>query len=163
MNNQDFTTTILVDQTSRQAFDAITNVRGWWSEEIDGGTAELNDVFLYHYKDVHICKVKLEEVVPEEKVTWRVLNNYFSFVEDKTEWTDTRITFDIFREDNKTAVRFTHWGLVPDYECYHVCFDAWSNYVNNSLRSLITTGKGTPNPKEGEGFNAQIVEKWKLK
>jgi hypothetical protein len=40
--------------------------------------------------------------------------------------------------------------------------DAWTNYIKNSLRSLITTGKGQPNPKEGDGFNAEIVKKWKL-
>ncbi len=29
MATSDFTTTILVDQTPREVFDAITNVRGW--------------------------------------------------------------------------------------------------------------------------------------
>jgi len=28
---------------------------------------------------------------------------------------------------------------------------------------LITAGEGQPNPKEKDGFNAEIVEKWKLK
>ncbi|MGI8951554.1 MAG: hypothetical protein ACR2FN_08215 [Chitinophagaceae bacterium] len=40
---------------------------------------------------------------------------------------------------------FTHAGLTPQYECYDICRDSWSNYIQNSLRSLITTGKGQPN------------------
>jgi uncharacterized protein YndB with AHSA1/START domain len=162
MNNQSFTTTLLVDQSPEQVFDAITNVRGWWSEEIEGGTAKLNDEFLYHYKDVHIAKMKLTEVVPGKKVVWHVLDNYFNFIEDKTEWKDTKIIFDISEKHGKTQLQFTHEGLVPEYECYEICEDGWSNYIKNSLRKLITTGKGEPNPKEG-GFNGELLKKWKTK
>ncbi|MDE3144182.1 MAG: SRPBCC domain-containing protein [Bacteroidota bacterium] len=162
MKTADFTTTLLVDQTPKATFDAINNVRGWWSEEIEGGTDKLHDVFLYHYKDIHVCKMKLIEVVPDKKVVWHVLDNHFSFTKDKTEWKDTIISFEISEKDNKTQLRFTHVGLVPEYECYDVCHDGWSNYINNSLRNLILTGKGQPNPKEGDGFNFQLAEKWKL-
>ena len=161
MNTSDFTTTLLVDQTPQEAFDAINNVRGWWSEEIDGSTEKLNDEFLYHYKDVHISKMKLVEVDPRKKIVWLVMDNYFSFTKDKSEWKGTKIIFDISEKDGKTQLQFTHQGLVPAYECYEVCHDAWSNYIKTSLRSLITTGKGQPNPKEG-GLNARLVEKWNL-
>jgi predicted phosphohydrolase len=148
MTTTDFTTTLLVDQTPKEAFNAINNVRGWWSQEIDGGTDKLNDEFIYHYKDVHNCKMKLTEVIPDKKVVWLVMDNYFNFTKDKSEWKGTEISFEISEKDNKTQIRFTHLGLVPEYECYNICFDAWSNYINNSLRSLITTGKGQPNQKE---------------
>ena len=161
MNTSDFTTTLLVDQTPQEVFDAINNVRGWWSEEIDGSTEKLNDEFLYHYKDVHISKMKLVEVDPRKKIVWLVMDNYFSFTKDKSEWKGTKIIFDISEKDGKTQLQFTHQGLVPAYECYEVCHDAWSNYIKTSLRSLITTGKGQPNPKEG-GLNARLVEKWNL-
>jgi hypothetical protein len=145
MNTPDFTTAILVDQTPAAAFDAINNVRGWWSEEIEGSTDKLNDEFDYHYEDVHRCKMKLIEVTPNEKVVWLVLENYFKFTKDKSEWTGTKIIFEIDERDKKTQIRFTHLGLVPEYECYGICRDAWSNYIQNSLRNLITTGKGQPN------------------
>jgi hypothetical protein len=35
--------------------------------------------------------------------------------------------------------------LVPQFECYDSCSDAWGGYVKGSLRSLITKGKGWPN------------------
>lgn len=145
MNMPDFTTTVLVDHTPSAAFNAINNVRGWWSEEIEGDTDKLNAEFNYHYEDVHRCKMKIIELIPNEKVVWLVLDNYFKFTKDKTEWKGTKIIFDILKKDNKTQIRFTHQGLVPEYECYEVCRGAWSNYINNSLYSLITTDKGQPN------------------
>ena len=147
MNTSDFTTTILVDKTPKEAFDAINNVRGWWSERVEGGTNQLNDEFTYQRWDVHKCTMKLIEVVQDKKVVWLVMDNYFNFTKDQTEWTGTKIEFEISEKENQTEVHFTHWGLVPSFECFDICFDAWSGYINNSLHSLITTGKGQPNPK----------------
>ena len=103
MSTQDFTTTILVDQTPKEVFNAINNVRGWWSEEIEGSTDKLNTEFNYHFEDVHRAKIKIIEFIPNEKVVWHVLENYFKFTKDKSEWTDTKIVFEISKKDNKTA------------------------------------------------------------
>lgn len=158
MATNNFTTSFEVDQSPAEVFNAVTNVRGWWSEDIEGNTAKLNDEFDYHYKDAHRAKMKLIEVVPEKKVVWQVLSNYFDFTNDKNEWTGNKIIFEITRNDNKTRLQFTQEGLTPAYECYNICHDAWSNYIKNSLRSLITTGKGQPNPKEG-GYNEEVLKK----
>jgi Activator of Hsp90 ATPase homolog 1-like protein len=148
MKTTDFTTTIMVDQTPKQVFDAISNPRRWWSEEIEGSTDKLNDVFDYHFRDIHISKMKLVEVVPEKKVVWLVLGNYFNFIKDQSEWKGTKIIFEISGQDNKTKLQFTHQGLVPDYECFDICKNAWTEYIRESLYNLITTGKGKPNNRE---------------
>ena len=162
MENQDFTATILVNQTPKQAIDAITNLRGWWSEEIQGGTEKLNDEFIYHFQDVHYCKMKMIELVPDKRVVWLVLDNYFKFTDDQSEWINTKVIFDISQKDGQTEIKFTHEGLVPEHECYNICHDAWTGYIKDSLYGLITTGKGKPNSKEDETFNSQLAEKWKL-
>jgi len=161
MTTTDFNTTLLVDQTPKEVFNAVNNVREWWSEEIEGDTNQLNAEFLYHYKDVHICKMKIVEFIPGKKVVWLVLDNYFNFTKDESEWKRTKIIFDIAEKEGKTRLHFTHEGLVPQYECYEVCEDAWTSYIQGSLKNLITTGKGRPNAKEG-GLNAELIEKWKL-
>ena len=162
MSTPDFNTTLLVDQTPKQAFNAITDVRGWWSENIEGGTDKLNDEYIYHYQDIHYCKIKLIEVVPDQKVVWLVLDNYFKFTKDKNEWTGTKIVFDISQKDGQTAATFTHEGLVPEYECFEICREAWTNYIKYSLYNLITIGEGEPSGKDHDDFDVQMVEKWKL-
>ena len=162
MKTTDFTTTFLVDQTPKEAFDAINNPRGWWSENIEGGTDKLNDEYIYHYKDIHYCKIKVIELVPDQKVVWLVLDNYFKFTEDKSEWKGTKIVFDISQKGNQTEIGFAHEGLVPQYECYEICREAWTNYIHDSLRNLITIGKGQPTAKEDEALEVKLVEKWKL-
>jgi hypothetical protein len=148
MKTPDFTTGFSVDQTPNEVFNAVNNVRGWWSERIDGGTDQLNDEFTYQRWELHKCTMKLIEVVPDKKVVWLVLDNYFSFTKDQTEWVDTKIEFEISEKDGKTQLNFTHRGLIPAYECYDICFDAWTSYIKSSLQDLITTGKGQPNPRE---------------
>jgi hypothetical protein len=148
MKTQDFSITVTVDQSPKVVFDAINNVSGWWSEEVQGNSQKLNDEFTYHYRDVHSCRMKLIEVIPEKKVVWLVLENDFNFTTDKTEWVGTKVIFEISRQDNKTQIHFTHEGLVPAYECYDACVNGWTRYLQGSLVDLIKTGKGQPNPKE---------------
>jgi hypothetical protein len=145
MKTKDFTTAIVVDHAPKQAFDAINNVRGWWSEEVEGDTDKLNAIFHYHFEDIHRAIIKITEFVPNKKIVWHVVGNYFKFTEDKTEWTGTKIVFEISEKNNKTEVRMTHVGLVPEYECFEVCQDSWTSYIQGSLHNLITKGKGNPN------------------
>jgi hypothetical protein len=148
MKKQDFTTTFSVGQSPQEVFDAINNVRGWWSEEIGGSTDKLGAEFKFHHKDVHRSTQKITEFVPAKKVVWHISEAQLNFVKNKTEWTGTDVVFEITRKGKKTELRFTHVGLVPAFECYGDCSGAWGFYINDSLRSLITTGKGQPARKE---------------
>jgi hypothetical protein len=160
MDNNNFTTTIIVDQSPQQVFNAINNPRAWWSEEIEGNTNQLNDQFNYHFEDIHRCKIEITQLIPDQKVVWLVLDNYFKpgifeeashpspgieLMNDKAEWVDTKIVFEIEEKENKTQLRFTHLGLTPQYECFEVCSNGWTHYIRQSLFKLITTGKGLPN------------------
>ena len=142
MKTSDFTTTISVDQTPQEAFEAINNVRDWWPGEIEGNTTKLNGEFSYRYKKMHYSNQKLVEVIPGKKVIWLVTESSLNFVENKSEWTGTKIIFEISEKGNKTQVRFTHQGLVPQFECFDACSNAWTDIIRDGLRALITTGKG---------------------
>jgi len=144
MKKPDFTTAFLVDQSPEEVFDAVRNVRGWWSEAIEGATDRVGGKFKYRHADLHRSTQKITELVPGRKVAWRVLDSELSFVRDGAEWKGTDIVFDIARKGAKTEVRLTHRGLVPALECFEACSGGWAFYFSDSLRRLITTGKGQP-------------------
>jgi hypothetical protein len=77
-------------------------------------------------------------------------DSQLNFLKDKQEWTNTRISFELSNVGNKTQIRFTHFGLVPNYECYDACSDAWTDYLQDSLMPLINSGKGQPSKKENQ-------------
>lgn len=154
MTGPDFTTAFSVDQSPKEAYAAIINPRGWWSEEITGGTEKVGDEFNYHYQEFHRCKIRLTESVPGQKVSWLVVENYFSFA-DSAEWTNTTISFDISEKDGKTHVLFTHHGLNPDFECYNACSEGWGNYIGGSLKEMIEKGEGAPNADDKARTSAE--------
>jgi hypothetical protein len=114
MEKQDFTATISLDQTPEEALNAIRNIRGWWSENIEGNTDKLGDEFTYRYQDVHYCKMKLVEVIPGKKLVWLVLDNFFNFIEDNSEWKGTKVIFEVSKTGDKTEIHSTHqWFSSP--------------------------------------------------
>ncbi len=144
MKSQNFHTSFTVDQSPDEVFQAINNVAGWWSGEVDGPTDRLGAEFTYRYKDMHLSTQRVTEFVPGKKVVWHVTNAELTFVKDKSEWIGTDIVFEIEKKGGKTELRFTHVGLVPSFECYGGCSGAWGALVEGNLQKRITTGKNQP-------------------
>src|SRR5260221_12141165 len=148
MKTQHYTTKITVNATSQVAFKSINSVTKWWTENLEGRSQKLNDEFSVRFGEVHVSTQKLIEFIPNKKVVWLVTDSNLNFIKDRQEWTNTKISFEISEKDSKTQIHFTHLGLAPK-ECFDACSNAWSEYVHQSLLSLINTGKGQPTPKEG--------------
>ena len=142
------TWTFQVDESPQRVYEAINDVRGWWSGQITGPTDDLGAEFSYWVSGVHYVKFRITELVPGRKISWLALDSWLAFPDDKEEWTGTTVTFDVTEVDGRTEVRFTHHGLAAEVECYDVCWVAWGGYITGSLRDLITTGTGRPNSIE---------------
>jgi hypothetical protein len=146
MQKAGYTTTFLVEETPTAVFDAINNVPGWWSGQVDGDTDRLGAEFTYEVPGAHRSKQQITTFTPGKQIVWRVVDAHLSFVSNKGDWTGTEIVFDISETGGKTQVRFTHSGLVPAFECYNGCSSAWAMLVNGNLRRLIATGQTQPSP-----------------
>lgn len=144
MNKQDYTASIAVNATPQEVFKKINSVTKWWTEDLNGSSQQLNDEFTVRFGDVHVSKQKLVEVIPDKKVVWLVTGSKLNFIEDESEWTGTKISFELSNDDGKTQIHFTHIGLVPEVECYIDCTRGWDHYIKGSLFKLLTDGKGSP-------------------
>ena len=145
MEQKNISATLLFDQAPEDVFNAITNVRAWWSgyhsEEIMGETGKLNDEFTFRAAGgVHCSKQKLVEVISGRRIVWLVTDSELSFLKNKNEWTGTKVIFDISKKGHRTQLVFTHEGLTPEAECYDSCSPAWTQYLQNKLQPLIANG-----------------------
>jgi uncharacterized protein YndB with AHSA1/START domain len=140
MNDASYTTTIEVDRTPEEVFDAVVDVRSWWFGDIEGPTDRLGADFTYSVPGIHWNAMRITELEPGRAVAWLVTDSRLEFTDVKDEWTGTTIRFDIEPVGDRTRLRFTHDGLVPEYECFTDCSNAWGSFVRGSLVSRIESG-----------------------
>ncbi len=141
-----YSTSYVVDQSPQDVFAAIVDVAAWWTGEIEGSAEDVGDEFTYRHPPQHYSRQRVIDLQPGRRVAWLVTDSELGFVSEPAEWTGSEIVFEIVPAGPGAELRFTHVGLVPDVECYGACSAGWLHYVGASLRSLITTGKGLPDP-----------------
>lgn len=149
MSNDSWTNEIVVPNSPEEVYDAVTKVREWWSEGVEGRTTDVGDEFTFTDFDDLQCRFRITEATPGRKVVWRVLDSQLSFVEDQHEWTGTEVSFEMTPTPDGTSLRFTHHGLRPTVECYGACSRGWDFYMNRSLKDFITDGRPQPITKPG--------------
>ena len=146
---EDLAISITTAATAERAFEAISDVSGWWGR-ITGTTSAVGDEFVYVVPGLHYSGFRVVELERPRRISWLVTGSYLDFVGDKQEWNGTTVEFDIAEEAAGTRVTFLHRGLQPAEECYEACANAWSTYIRSSLKSFIETGRGRPNSFEGD-------------
>lgn len=139
---ESYTTTIETEKSPHEVFSCIKEVPKWWSKDFEGNSKQLSDEFIIHHPNAHYSKQKLVEVIPNKKIVWLVTDSTLHWLHnDKLEWTNTKMVFEINTKGNKTILHFTHEGLVPEKECYPRCEQGWTMIINNWLFKFINEGK----------------------
>lgn len=141
---ESFTATIEVSKSPQDIFKILTtDVSKWWGgKDLSGSHTQLNDEFIVHHRGVHYTKQKLIEVIPDKKVVWLVTEGTLHWLKNnKQEWTNTKMIFEIDVHNGKTILHFMHYGLVPSKECFETCEKGWSLVIKDWLFHYITEGK----------------------
>lgn len=126
-------------------FNAINDVRAWWSEDFAGASAKPGDEFDVNFSDIHYSKQRITVMEQNRKVDWLIMARKLTFLENMSEWNGTTVSFNIDETGGKTRLTFIHYGLVPEAECYTNCSKGWTYYLEQSLVPLIRSGAGAPN------------------
>lgn len=146
--HENLTLTYTVQKSPQEVFEAIRDVRSWWSLGIRGPTAEVGDAFDYRHQELHTSRQQVIASVPGRTIAWRVLDAHLSFAKKPDAWKGTVIRFELEPiaegTHSGTQIRFTHEGLGPSCDCYEACEKGWGLYVGQSLRARILEGRGLP-------------------
>lgn len=145
MSDTSFTTTLRLARPVDEVFEAIIDPRAWWSTTIHGDAGRVGAGIAFDSPGHHLWRFRVAEATRPTRVRWHVTDDSSTdFVADRTEWNGTELRFELTPNGDGTELRFTHAGLVPQFECFEACSTGWTGYIQQSLRALITTGHGQP-------------------
>jgi len=123
-----------------ETFKALTEqprLAGWWTTDTQG-SFEVGGVIAFRFADRGFIDMKVIELDPGKRVVWQV-------VDGPGGWIGSKVSFDLKPENGYTEVFFKHAGWKEQGEFMHHCSTKWAVFVM-SLKSLLETGKGTPDP-----------------
>jgi hypothetical protein len=147
-----FSTKFTTRLSPAEVINGITHVNGWWATNVTGNTKNLDDIFTVRFGKT-FSTIKVIEVVRDKKLVWLVTDCDLPLFQNPKDWLNTKLLWELNRDENETEVKFTHEGLTPGKSCYEDCNKGWTYYICESLRKLITDGKGMP----GTGIFAYII------
>jgi hypothetical protein len=138
----DFNSRISAKISAIEAIKRISHVPVWWGITFSGHSEKQNDQFVVKMGGDSFFDFTVEELIPDKKVLWLVTDCNMPWYSDKKEWAGTRLIFELSENNGITSLNFTHEGLTPDVACYKDCETGWTHWIQKSLFSYFTTGKG---------------------
>src|SRR5690554_5568646 len=143
---KDFTWTLAIPASEENIYAALTqSIPEWWTEMFEGNAQRPGQTFTIAFGPTVYKTLLVEELVPHNKVAWRVVDALIDLPElrNKKEWIDTQIVWEIYGGSGGTLVKLSHLGLTPAAECYEICASGWQNFLQ-SFEKFIRIGLGSP-------------------
>jgi uncharacterized protein YndB with AHSA1/START domain len=124
-----------------EAYKALATregLAGWWTKDTRG-ESEVGGVLKFRF-GAGGFDLKVLELEPGKRVLWQV-------VEGPEEWIGTKIRWDLKPEGDGVIVLLKHQDWREPVEFMHHCSTKWAIFLM-SLKSLVETGKGAPDPED---------------
>ena len=142
-----YKTQVLISGNRKQVFEAIAQqVQNWWGNT-DYSVSAINDEFTTSFGQTY-WKFKISTFEPYATIVWSCIDAkhiHDGYQGIEKEWIGTTVEWRLEAVNpNETLLHFAHNGLVPNLNCYEICFPAWERFVTKSLKSFIETGVGMP-------------------
>lgn len=126
-----------------KALSTREGIAAWWTSDTQGD-GKVGGVFQLRFSaggvEIGGFGMKVLELDPARQVLWQV-------VDGPEEWIGTKISWELKQEDDYCIVLFKHQGWKEPVEFMHHCSTKWAIFLM-SLKSLLETGKGFPNPDD---------------
>lgn len=119
-----------------QALATREGLAGWWANNTTG-KSEVGGVLQFRFVAGGF-DMKVLELEPANRVRWQV-------VDGPQEWIDTTVSWELRQDGDYTIVMFKHQDWKEPVEFMHHCSTKWALFLM-SLKSLVETGTGAPDP-----------------
>jgi uncharacterized protein YndB with AHSA1/START domain len=115
----------------------------WWTNNTQG-ESKVGELLQFRFSadgsEIGGFDMQVLELDPAKRVRWQVIDG-------PAEWIDTNISWDLKQEGDYAVILFKHQGWKEPVEFMHHCSTKWAIFLM-SLKSLLETGKGAPNPDD---------------
>ncbi|MGK8507830.1 SRPBCC family protein [Nocardia asiatica] len=119
------------------ALTTTEGLAGWWTTDTRGKGAEVGDVLEFRF-GAGGFDMRVRELELGKHVLWEVIDG-------PDDWVGTQLDWNLGRADDQTIVLFKHQGWKEPVEAMYHCSTKWAVFLL-SLKSLVETGKGAPEP-----------------
>ncbi|MGK8486218.1 SRPBCC family protein [Nocardia asiatica] len=129
-----------IKSPASEVYAALTTTEGlagWWTTDTRGKGAEVGDVLEFRF-GAGGFDMRVRELEPGKHVLWEVIDG-------PDDWVGTQLDWNLGRADDQTIVLFKHQGWKEPVEAMYHCSTKWAVFLL-SLKSLVETGKGAPEP-----------------
>lgn len=135
-----------VKASLEDTYKALTTregLAGWWTTNTKG-ESKVGGVITFRFiadgVDIGGFDMKVLELTPASRVLWEV-------VDGPQEWIGTKISWELKQEGDYAILLFKHQDWKEPVEFMHHCSTKWAIFLM-SLKSLLETGKGAPDPDD---------------
>jgi uncharacterized protein YndB with AHSA1/START domain len=122
-----------------RALATLEGLDGWWTRTTQGNP-NAGGKIEFRFGPRGGFDMKVLEAEPGKRVLWQV-------VDGPDVWIGTKISFDLRRDGDYTAVLFKHQGWKEPVEFMHHCSTKWATFLL-SLKSFVEAGEGRPYPDD---------------